>query len=912
MSHLVEHLCRVHSFNITFFTWMLSQSDYWCHHFNCVMNIPLRQETSLNCGHSQGTGMISWIWLVLDRGTTGHSENECVQGLSTWDLLALCLLSFCLGSNFRGTIIWSVAEGLLALHLIEWFHIQCFKFVPVWTLQHPKAQFSGGRINLKGEFYQSSPACAFSPSSAALSIFIAMTWGETKPAQICEMFHKQNINMQQSSLSTYPILKVKRSVFQKAAHKDTEPFAVDTDSIASGMDLHLHTNPLHPPFTLGVSLCPPRALLKCMFPDAVIFPLAPLATLKSPSSSTTTSSPMSTIQALFKQLCDLGYYSEEKKQWTSRANAPDFKKEYLKDTEHNFATFIEIIILKMLELISTNFVVWTWVASDRDALLGCLESHKPDIFVRNKEWRDDHRIDLVTVYDHRGSITAPFTNINTQALLFYQLILGISFAERHYIGYDTSISGSGASRRLRLDLACDRLGLQDLEVQLVLHVTGRINSCRMTIHLLKVVSEVVANFYSDGGMQYMSLPGMKPGDENFRIISKNSWEEDREEALSEGSILQLLHAKGVQGVSWCLDERPVPAPNPPIPPMSVVYQPQFIDNTMYICSWWGVWSLHKQASSVLANSGKGSYSILHHDMSLWNFMIVSQRCLDWPVEREWVSKELRNIWDSLESSGLGEFVDLTHEDIEVFEPIKWEAQLQEVVNGSEEDNMCHCLHPTPDVLADTSLATYTIPPLWECVDGTLICLNTQTFIHGAMHGNPPLNWVNETLRKKNEAVEAAIKSLLSDKTPVGLEHFHPQVMLAEWKATHAVINEDSNFKIPPKMSKALPPGVLHSMAHHQPYVNNGIFDHVLVIPLPSTVKGYSQSSQQCAASGNLSNPSSYCQWLDQNKTVVRKHPYLQEDASAVYVGVFRGSQDAGGKRPRLDSMHIGIGLGTQS
>jgi hypothetical protein len=361
---------------------------------------------------------------------------------------------------------------------------------------------------------------------------------------------------------------------------------------------------------------------------------------------------MVTVQALFKQLCNLGYYSEEKKQWTSKAKAPDFKQEHLKDTELNFATFVETIVLKTLELIGTDFEARTWVASNKDALSGCLENRKPDIFVRcrgeHDDWRVvdcvveikngecvDHRASLgqiaerartlfnvqddrrygnshaqlylkitfvrfailirilqdqfsYTAYDRGGSITAPFTGINTQALLFYRLVLAISFAERRYIGYDTSVTGFGASRRLRLDLACDRLGLQDLEVQLVLHMTGRVNSRGTTIRLLKVVSEAVANFYGDRGAQYMSLPGMKPGDRNFGIISKDSWEEDGEGALSEGSILQLLHAKGVRGVSWCLDEKPVPAPDPPAPPMPVVYQPQFIDNTMYIRSRWGV------------------------------------------------------------------------------------------------------------------------------------------------------------------------------------------------------------------------------------------------------------------------------------------------------------------------------------
>ncbi|KAG2355395.1 hypothetical protein BDR07DRAFT_1381551 [Suillus spraguei] len=200
----------------------------------------------------------------------------------------------------------------------------------------------------------------------------------------------------------------------------------------------------------------------------------------------------------------------------------------------------------------------------------------------------------------------------------------------------------------------------------------------MTVRLLKVASYAVANFYGDRGAQYMSLPGMKPGDKIFGIICKDSWEEDGEGALSEGSILQLLHAKEVQGVSWCSNEKPVLAPDPPpllylwftnlnsstipsrkmktgskelakgkgkeqdLPSLSSMAS---ISHTLQIVHVHDdekghKTNMHKQACSVSANSGRGSYSILHRDMSPWNFMMVPQTCSDFPVKREWVSQEL--------------------------------------------------------------------------------------------------------------------------------------------------------------------------------------------------------------------------------------------------------------------------------
>jgi hypothetical protein len=140
-------------------------------------------------------------------------------------------------------------------------------------------------------------------------------------------------------------------------------------------------------------------------------------------------------------------------------------------------------------------------------------------------------------------------------------------------------------------LGCEQQGLKDLAIQLVLHMMGKINGHGTTVHLLKVDSETLANFYGDDKQsQYKSLPGVKPGQKIFGIISKDSWEEVHNNSgeLSEGILLQLLHAKGILGVSWCLDEKPVLVPNAPAPPIPIDNHPLFIDNTLYIRSQWGI------------------------------------------------------------------------------------------------------------------------------------------------------------------------------------------------------------------------------------------------------------------------------------------------------------------------------------
>lgn len=109
-------------------------------------------------------------------------------------------------------------------------------------------------------------------------------------------------------------------------------------------------------------------------------------------------------------------------------------------------------------------------------------------------------------------------------------------------------------------------------------MTGRLHGRGTTVRLLKVTGDTVATFYSGGSK---SPPGMWPGGE-FGIILKDSWEVLNSIDLSEGTIIQLLHAKGVQGAIWCLDEKPVIVPDAPRVPMQ--YQPPFLDSTLYIRS----------------------------------------------------------------------------------------------------------------------------------------------------------------------------------------------------------------------------------------------------------------------------------------------------------------------------------------
>lgn len=200
-----------------------------------------------------------------------------------------------------------------------------------------------------------------------------------------------------------------------------------------------------------------------------------------------------------------------------------------------------------------------------------------------------------TIFDRGGSIWSDFVSIHAEPRIFLRLILGISLAERSLIGYDSSISGKGINRRVKLDLYHPLQGLGDLTLQLVLYMTGKVNGRGSTVRLLQVTDDQVANFYGCGGKGYKSPPGMRPGDNNFGIISKDTWDDPYND-LSEGIILQLLHAKGVRGAIWCLDEKPVVVPDAPPLPANVLKEASFepralLDNTIYIRSRWGIRSL---------------------------------------------------------------------------------------------------------------------------------------------------------------------------------------------------------------------------------------------------------------------------------------------------------------------------------
>lgn len=178
----------------------------------------------------------------------------------------------------------------------------------------------------------------------------------------------------------------------------------------------------------------------------------------------------------------------------------------------------------------------------------------------------------------------------------------MTFAERRHIGYDTSIYRSPTGqRRIQLDFANESQGLEDLELQLILRMTGNVPGRGSTIRLLKVTDDRVANFYGADGGNYKAPPGMKPGDKDFGIICKDAWEVPDLQDLSEGMILQLLHVKGVRGAIWCLDEKPVLAPDAPSLPNLTDQEPQpFLDNTLYIRSRWGVRTLGLPSIAVNA------------------------------------------------------------------------------------------------------------------------------------------------------------------------------------------------------------------------------------------------------------------------------------------------------------------------
>jgi hypothetical protein len=159
------------------------------------------------------------------------------------------------------------------------------------------------------------------------------------------------------------------------------------------MDVNMDTHPYstsHSP--VEHLLCPPKALVECMFPDALVFPVSLLKPRLRSGSFLSTTSKLS-VEALFEALCKGGLYSHEDQMWTAIANAPDFKDEHVKDTECRFAAFLERLVEKTVELIDAKpEEVRTWSARhDKGPMPGCFEQRKPDIFVTRKEVPIDWR-----------------------------------------------------------------------------------------------------------------------------------------------------------------------------------------------------------------------------------------------------------------------------------------------------------------------------------------------------------------------------------------------------------------------------------------------------------------------------------------------------------------------------------------
>ncbi|KAG0697550.1 hypothetical protein DFH29DRAFT_1071564 [Suillus ampliporus] len=517
-----------------------------------------------------------------------------------------------------------------------------------------------------------------------------------------------------------------------------------------------------PPTVPRHLLSPPQDLAECIFPDAFVFPPLPEVVISPPDPISSPSLPLRpppsqpstprTVESVFQQFCHLGMYSNRR--WTPSANAPDFWAEHIKATEPNYAKFINTLVNKAIQVTGIGpFDRRRWTAEHSgNTLPGSPDPRKPDIYAINdkypsSDWRavdcvieiksgasdkddafsqvseraktifsvqDDRRFAILicikhdqfsyVVFDRGGSIWTPFISINTEGLLFLRLILGISLADWCFIGYDTSVSGRGVSRQVRLDLASMEQGLRDLAIQLILHMTAEVNSRGSTVQLLKVTNSQVADFYGHDGDGYKSPPGIATSEvDSFGIICKDIWE-DPDNGLSEGLILQLLHAKGVRGVVWCLDEKPVVIPDvPPLPPnigLHPGFMPQpFLDNSMYIRSRWGIRALkipqiassaswkekqkqtplsspdprsisasashltsvpqmpivspgdevnaHQEACSDNISGKAAKLRILHQDLSIWNMMMVGQARSDWCNDWEWKSLELQQFWASL-------------------------------------------------------------------------------------------------------------------------------------------------------------------------------------------------------------------------------------------------------------------------
>jgi hypothetical protein len=138
-------------------------------------------------------------------------------------------------------------------------------------------------------------------------------------------------------------------------------------------------------------LCPPKALVECMFPDAFVFPAS---IFPSPVPS------KHTVNHLFQQLCQHGLYSPAEGGWTMRANAPEFTAEHNNKTEEKFATFLNTLVDATVNLIqakSAETRIWS-TQHGSTPLPGSMEPRTPGIFAMRRDVCIDWRsVDCIMV-----------------------------------------------------------------------------------------------------------------------------------------------------------------------------------------------------------------------------------------------------------------------------------------------------------------------------------------------------------------------------------------------------------------------------------------------------------------------------------------------------------------------------------
>jgi hypothetical protein len=149
------------------------------------------------------------------------------------------------------------------------------------------------------------------------------------------------------------------------------------------------------PSTVQPLLCPPKSLVECVFPDAVVFPISLWTGSKTGAPRETTW----TVAKAFDKLCVASSDSKEplynikKASWTPASCAPNFLVEHHEKTESDFAKFLNTIVAKTVTLIGANPEnVRMWSAESLKKMQGSTSVRKPDVVARAQgaelDWRN--------------------------------------------------------------------------------------------------------------------------------------------------------------------------------------------------------------------------------------------------------------------------------------------------------------------------------------------------------------------------------------------------------------------------------------------------------------------------------------------------------------------------------------------